>query len=171
MVLDIVIAIPLLFGIYKGYKKGLLRVVLMMAFLFLGVFFGFKFIPLVSKEIELLIDVHQSIIPFLSFLIVFIFIIIAGRLVVKLIEGLFKMIYLNWINRLVGAIGGMLTVALILSTLIWLANMINLIPNSLISDSLLYSYVEFTAPLLYSFIPFLKDWFQEVELYFASYLK
>jgi uncharacterized membrane protein required for colicin V production len=88
-----------------------------------------------------------------------------------MIEKLMKLVYLNWINRLIGAILGGISVVLILSTLFWLTNKIDLLPEQLKSESILFSYIESTAPAVYAYTPILKVWFAEVEAYFASYIK
>ena len=171
MVLDIIISLPLLFGLYLGFKKGILRVVIILSFFLLGIFLGFKWIPIISIEIEKLLHVHQLLIPLMAFLIVFVSFIVLGKLLVKIIERFLKFLYLNWLNRLTGSLLGLSTALVMVSTIIWLFNTIELFPPDIKSKSILYSYTEPVAPALYAFVPHLREWFEAFESYFASYMK
>lgn len=54
--LDVIIAVPLVYGAYKGFQKGLLFEVAMIIGLILGVYLGFKFSGLVYDLLQKITD-------------------------------------------------------------------------------------------------------------------
>lgn len=171
MLLDIIFAIPIVFGVYKGYKSGIVKVLLILIFFLIGLSLGMKFIPMLSSYLKESFEINPGLLPIISFLIVFILTLLLGKIVIKLLESLLKLIYMNWINKIIGSVLGMATSVLILSTLVYLSNNIDLISLEAKSSSFLYPYIEPVAPTFYAYMPLFKDWLKDLELFFDVYLK
>ena len=108
MWLDITISIPLLWGIYIGYKKGLVSQVLGVISLFLGIWIGTNHGDWIYFLIEEKVDIKYS------FAILFVAIVIIGLLLAKGIEKMLSFIQLKQLNKLGGVVFGLIKVLLFL---------------------------------------------------------
>lgn len=142
--IDLFIAIILIWFGYKGYTKGLVIELVSLIALGFGVYGGLKFSDIAANYITG--NIEDKYIPIVSFTITFIIIVIAVFLIGKLIEKVVHMVALKFINKLAGAVFGMLKVLLILSVLITIIESydqkLGFIPKETKENSLFY------APLL-----------------------
>ncbi len=155
---DVIIIIPLLWGAFKGFKKGLIIEVSSLVALFLGVWGGVKFSAISAKYLSEMFDISEKIMPLISFAITFIIIVIAVFALAKLLEKFIKMIALGLVNKITGAAFGMLKFALIISVVLNLVNNVNaelnFIEPEMQDSSLLYKPISSVALIL---IPGLSD--------------
>ena len=112
MWLDVVIALPILWGIYNGYQKGLISQVLGIISLAIGIYMGIHHGNLVFFLLEG--KVSDSYIPIISFAIIFITIVVLGVLLSKVIEKMLAFIQLKQLNKIGGIVFGVLKVLLFL---------------------------------------------------------
>ena len=112
MWLDVVIASPILWGIYNGYQKGLISQVLGIISLVIGIYMGIHHGNLVFFLLEG--KVSDSYIPIISFAIIFITIVVLGILLSKVIEKMLAFIQLKQLNKIGGIVFGVLKVLLFL---------------------------------------------------------
>ncbi|MBI3500356.1 MAG: CvpA family protein [Bacteroidetes bacterium] len=156
--IDIILIIPLLWGLYKGFSKGLIIEVASLAAFVLAVWGGIKFSDFLSEWMKNSFDWTSKYLPVISFAIIFIGILILVFSTAKLLERFVKAAALGFANKLAGGIFGMLKFGLILSVLIFVLNAIEknvqLIPSETKHASLLYEPVGKIAPLI---IPGLRE--------------
>ncbi len=156
--IDIVIAIPLLWGLYKGFTKGFIIEVATLIAFGLAVWGGIKFSDFLSEWMKNYFHGTTKYLPVISFAIIFIGVLVLVFAIAKLIQRFVKAISLSFINKLAGAIFGMLKFGLIISVLIFVLNAIeksiSFIPTETKHSSLLYEPVGKIAPLV---IPGLKN--------------
>ena len=112
MWLDITISIPLFWGIYIGYKKGLVSQVLGVISLFLGIWIGTNHGDWIYFLMEEKVDIKY--LPIVSFAILFVATVIIGLLLAKGIEKMLAFIQLKQLNKLGGVIFGLIKVLLFL---------------------------------------------------------
>lgn len=155
---DIIIIIPLLWGAFKGFKKGLIIEVASLIALFLGVWGGVKFSSVSAKYLGEMFSISEKLMPLISFAVTFILIVIAVFALAKLLQKLIKMVALSTINKIAGAAFGVLKFTLILSVILNLINNVNseieFIEPEMQESSLLYKPVSSVALIL---IPGLSD--------------
>lgn len=107
--LDIVFLVPLLWGAYSGFKKGLIAQVLGLTSLFAGVWLGTNYQEMVSP---FLIDkVQEKYLSISCFIVLFFSVIILGAITTKIMEKFANFIQLKLINKLVGLILGVLKIS------------------------------------------------------------
>jgi len=123
--IDIIFAVPLLWGLYKGFKRGLIIELATLFSLWAGVYAGVKFSSFLSIYLKTAYHFASPYLPIVSFSILFLGVLILIYFIAKLIEGIVNAMSLGIVNKLLGAIIGMLKFALILSTLLFLLNNIN----------------------------------------------
>ena len=149
---DIIIIIPLLWGAFKGFKKGLIVEVASLLALFLGVWGGVKFSSVSAKYLGEMFNISEKLMPLISFSVTFILIVIIVFLIAKLVQKLVKAVSLSTINKLAGAAFGILKFTLIISVILTLTNNINsqlgFIESDVKNSSLLYNPISDLAPAI-----------------------
>ena len=156
--IDIILVIPVVWGLYKGIKKGLIIELASLIALIFGIYGGIKFSGFVSEHIQNLFNVSSKILPIISFAVTFLIIVILIYSLGKLLEKIVKIVALGIINRIAGGIFGVLKVTLIISFILTFINTINerihFIDEKTKTNSLLYEPVLSVSSFI---IPKLKD--------------
>lgn len=156
--LDIILCIPLIWGLYKGFSKGfILEIFSIIAFVG-GIYIAVRFSDLVAEKLKTSFENHSQFLPIVSFAIVFLGVIIAVYFIGKMIQKMAEAVALGLPNKLAGATFGALKFALLFSVLIFLIESSEkyfvMIPQETKTKSLLYSHVKNIAPFL---IPKMKE--------------
>ena len=112
MWLDVVLALPILWGVYNGYQKGLISQVLGIISLVIGIYMGIHHGNLVFFLLEG--KVSDTYIPIISFAIIFTTILVLGILLSKAIEKMLAFIQLKQLNKIGGIVFGVIKVLLFL---------------------------------------------------------
>ena len=163
--LDISIAIPILYGLYKGATKGLVVEISALLALVAGVYGGLHFSDYTASLLAPHFNLDGKYTPIVLFTITFLVIVITIGLLGKLLTKLLKWVALGFVNRALGAVFGALKMTFIVSVVLMLLGGIHqkfpLIKTEVQEQSLLYGPVSGLAPLL---IPAFKrfEW-QEIE--------
>jgi len=138
--LDIIFIVPLLWAAYRGFNKGLIIEVSTLIAFGLGIWGGIHFSDFVA---DLLMDkVDSEYIPIVSFAVTFI-LIVAGIFVLgKTIEKAVNLVQLKLVNKIGGAVFGIVKIALFISVILVIINSydqkVNIVPKELKESSLLY---------------------------------
>jgi len=162
--LDIVILVLLLLGIVQGLWKGFFVEIASLLSLVLGVFIAIKFSGYTAdwiRENYSNDSEHLEIIAFtLTFLAVLIGVILLGKVFTRLAD----FSGLGWINRLLGAVFGLLKMAFVLSITLHYFGKFNtnnfLVSEEKLSESKLYQPLLNVSDTLF---PVLTDWFNQVK--------
>lgn len=146
--LDIIIAIPLLWGIIIGFKKGLVIEIASLIAILAGVYGSIHFSYFISDYLNL----SSPYAPIISFAITFLLIVIIIFILAKILEKSMNLLALGFLNKLTGAFFGLLKIAFIISIIILLFNKLNvgnlLIKEDTKKESLIYPYVTVIAPFI-----------------------
>jgi len=145
-ILDACIIIPIIWGAYKGFKKGFIIEVFSFLALILGIACSFKFAHLATAYLQDHFDINSLLLPFISFILVFVGVVILVFSIAKLIDKFLKIIALGFVNKCAGGLFSLLKYAFMVSIILWLCSQVNLINPETKAHSLLYSYVEPFAP-------------------------
>ncbi len=116
--LDLIILVPVLYGLVRGLFRGLVGEVVSLGAIILGVVGARLWADDVSTHLLELIEMSQEVARLVAYLVVFVIIALTLNLVGKLIERLLKAIFLGGINKLFGAVFGALKLALVASVLL-----------------------------------------------------
>mgnify|MGYP001777261377 CR=1 FL=1 len=142
-ILDIILLVCFIPAIISGLRKGFIAQVVAIISIVLGVWLSVKFATLVGNWISQWIEASPQLINIISFAIIFIAVAVVLFTIGKLIEATIKIIMLGWLNKLLGVLFSMLKCILIIGFLIIVFEAINdtfgLVPESYLSDSLLYT--------------------------------
>ena len=143
--LDLIIAIPLLWGAYQGYKKGLVFMVLMIIGMILGLYVAFKFSGLIVDMLAEHIHASRAALPYIAFAIVFAAIVLLVIFLAKFLEAILKSASLTPVNKVAGSVLGLAKWALIVSVILWLfkslEHSVTIIPKKAEKQSMTYDFV------------------------------
>ena len=117
--LDIVLAIPLLWFTYKGFRNGFIIELASLAALILGIFVALHVSFYAEDYLQKNFEIAENYLYIISFAITFIIVAVLVYLVGKIIHKLVNIIALGFINRLAGGIFGLLKSALVLSVVLY----------------------------------------------------
>ncbi|MCP4521874.1 MAG: CvpA family protein [Cytophagales bacterium] len=160
--IDILILVPLAFGAYKGYKKGLLME-FATVFAFIAATVGaFSFFDEGVELIKPLVGEDNKLVPLLAILGIFGLIMILVALIGKGLKKIIDVTLLGVVDNIGGALLGMLKWAFGLSVILWLTNKAHLsLPIEATQGAILYPYVVDYSPVLIDFVsqllPFSQD--------------
>lgn len=150
--IDIILAIPLLWGAFMGFKKGLILELASLVGLILGIYGAIKFSDFTAEKLVEYVSISQEWVGLISFLVTFIVIVFSVFLFAKILDKALKLVALGMVNRLLGLLFGVLKYALILSVLLYffetLNRQFNFVEEPKEKKSLLYE------PLLKVTMPF-----------------
>ena len=113
--LDIVILIPIVFGLIRGLLRGFVRELTGILAIIGGVIAAKMFAPACAKMLLDAMNITDKAALFLAYVLLFVGVALVCKLLAMLITSLLKKVDLNWINRLAGAVFGSLAWAMIVS--------------------------------------------------------
>ncbi|MBA3901600.1 MAG: CvpA family protein [Bacteroidetes bacterium] len=161
---DIIILAPLLWGLYSGYRKGFIIEAASLVSLVIATWGGVKFSGYASELLTEEYGFETQFLPVISFLLVFLAILVGIHLLAKLIQGLLKLAMLGTVNRVFGALFSCLKYAVIVSVFIFMATSIidegDIITPIEKEETYLYQHV---SKLSYTLVPALKEQVTELK--------
>ena len=124
--IDIIFAILFILAIIKGLRRGFIIAVFSIIGYVIGLAAALKLSALVAVYLQKNIVVASKWLPFISFALVFIVVVILVNWGGKLVEKIFKLALLGWVNRLGGALVYVLLYSIIFSVFLFYAEKLNL---------------------------------------------
>lgn len=151
--IDIILGSLLLFGLIRGFMKGLFVEVASLVALIAGVYGAIHFSNFAADFLDSKLDWDEKYINIVAFAITFVIIVLAIALAGKALTKLANFAALGILNKLLGGVFGGLKIGLILSILlIVFDNMNDAIPfadEKDLEDSILYEPVKSLAPMIF----------------------
>ena len=171
MPIDIITLLILIWAIMKGYGKGFIVAIASFFALYIGLAVALKFSVKVSEWFEG--HGHNSKwLPFLSFIIVIIAVIILVRLGAMMLQKSMELLMMGWLNRIGGMLVYLLIFLSIYSNILFYAEKMGILSAEMMNESKTYFLIKPLGPglieLLGNLIPFFKGLFTQLEQYFSS---
>lgn len=150
--IDIILCIPIVWGLYKGFTKGLIVEAATFVAFGLGVWGAIHFSEMVATFLKEKAHWDSRYLPVISFAITFLGIVIVIYFIAKLIQRMAEGMALGPVNKIGGAIFGALKFAMVLSVVIFIIDSVEesypMITFKTKKESLLYKPVGKIAPML-----------------------
>ncbi|MFN0048599.1 MAG: CvpA family protein [Cytophagales bacterium] len=172
--IDFILLLPLFFGVYDGYKKGFLLIIVgFLAYIF-GIAGAFR---LTQEGIDFLIVFFPQmpkILPFLSFIFISLLISVGIYLLGILVKkGLNFTVFAGNLDNVMGALVGFCQWVFMLSIVVWLIKQSNFVLlQSYTQDSLIFNYLDTLAPKVIEkldfLMPFADHLFQSIKQIFKE---
>lgn len=172
MLLDILFAIVIVLGLLRGTNSGLIIGLFSLVAVIIGLAAALKLSAVVAGKIGKAVKVSEEWLPFLSFFLVFLAVVLLIRLGARALEKTAETFMLGWVNKLGGAVFFMAIYTIVFSVLLFYAEQMQWIPAETIRLSVTYDYVQPWGPKtingLGSLLPFFKDLFSQLEQFFGG---
>src|SRR5437763_1607764 len=146
MTIDIIFAVLMLMALFKGLSKGFIVALFSFLAFFVGLAAAIKLSAIVASQFSQTIHVAGFWLPVISFLLVFIIVAFLVRLGARWLQKTIELVWLGWMNRLLGVIFYALLYIMIFSILLFYASEINLLQQNAISESKTYRFIEPWGP-------------------------
>ena len=150
---DWILLVPLLYGFYSGFTKGLILELFSLIALILGVYGALYFSSFTFALIADYVEIYSVYLNLVSYGLTFLAIVIAVSLIGRLLTLFVKMVALGFINRMMGALFGVIKVLLMLSVVILVFDGLNkqfgLVKEETLNNSLLYTPIRTQVQNLY----------------------
>lgn len=168
---DIFLALPLLYGAFQGFRKGLLLEFISLFALVFAVLMGLKLLDTALPVIKGFIGDAGALLPFVTFLIVFIGIVLGIRVLGLILKKVLDFTPFGFFDNLLGAILGALKWCIGLSLLLYVADMAGItITEDTAAGSVLYPVVLKTTPyalgILAYVLPFITKLLESLKEHF-----
>ncbi len=166
MILDICLVLPLAWGMFKGFKRGLIIELCTLMALALGVYGAAKLGDWGGEYVHNSFNTDPTLSRVLGFALVFLLIVIAVYFFGKALEKVVKLVALGIFNKLAGLLFGAAKYALVLSAILFLIERFpfteSLLSPDQKSNSYLYEPISGILPVLY---PVVTDsgWIDQIE--------
>lgn len=161
--IDLLILIPLLYGTFKGYKRGfLIEIVSIVAFV-ISVLVAFKFMAestnFIAKYISNPLTVR--LLPYIGFAVLFLPIVFFINKIGWLLRSSTKSSLLGSFDTFVGALVGLITWSFGVSIVFWLISSIDIkIADNQLDKSILHPIIKPIAPKVISTV---TDFYQKTD--------
>jgi membrane protein required for colicin V production len=170
MALDVVTAILLILFFIQGYRKGLVIAIFSLLGIILGIVCALKLSHLLADWLLKNNIITSGWGQFLSYLILFIGVVLLVRLIGKAIETAMQAMLLGIVNRIIGGLLYTFIAAFILSSIIWICVQMHIITEQTISASKTYPYISRMGPWVCekagNLLPFMKNTFTDLQHFF-----
>jgi membrane protein required for colicin V production len=171
MAIDIITVILLAIALWKGYTRGFIVAVFSFLAVLIGVAAAIKLSVVVAGWLRGS-SINSDWLPFISFAIVLIGVIILVRWVANIIQRSIELTMLVWLNRLAGIALYIVLYMMVYSIILFYATRIGVIKDITIRTSVTYAFIEPWGPkaidLLGNIIPWFKDMFNQLENFFGK---
>jgi membrane protein required for colicin V production len=152
-ILDIILGLFLVYGLYKGLKNGLFVEIASLAAIIIGLYGAIKFSYLTGSYLSQNMDWDETYIKLTAFIITFLAIVILVNMAGKILTRIADFAMLGLLNKIAGGLFGVLKTAVILGTLLYFFE--SAIPsldpfkNNMVKESLLYTPIRDIGSLVY----------------------
>ena len=150
--LDIILGILLLWGLVRGLMKGLFVSLASLIALIAGIYIAVHFSHIVGDYLKQYVDWQENVIKLSGFALTFILVVIGISLLGRILTKIADYAALGILNKLLGAVFGLLKFAFIASVILMFVDAINdkitFIDKETKDESLLYEPVRKLAPMI-----------------------
>lgn len=159
---DIILIVLLLFGAFRGYQKGLLLELINFISFFLALILAFNFKDWGMDILRSFLDQPEGLLSIISFVAIFIVVILGLELIGKGIKSLLDLTLLGSLDDLAGGLVGALKWALMISIFLWIGEFFDIgIASDYSEGTVIFPYVYAIAPFLLDLLavlfPFIQD--------------
>jgi membrane protein required for colicin V production len=139
----------------------------------IGLAAALKLSALVAVYLGKNINVAERWLPFLAFILVFIFVVIIVRLGAKAIQGLLEIAMLGWLNRMLGIFLYAALYFFIFSLILFYAVQMHILKQETVTASVTYPYLAPFGPRVVSWLawilPLFENMFVELKKFFGQF--
>ena len=171
MVIDVIFVILMILAVIQGYRRGFIIAVFSFFAIIVGLAAALKLSTVVAGRIGHAVKVSEKWLPILSFLVVFVVVVVLIRLGARLIQRITETVMLGWFNRLAGVVLYAAIYITIFSIFLFYLGQMKIISSETVGASLTYPFIQPWGPraidAIGAVIPFFKNMFVELQDFFS----
>jgi len=172
MLIDILLVILVVLAIFKGYSNGLIVALFSFLAIFIGLAAAMKLSVVVSEWLMVHTHIDKKWLPFLSFAIIMIGVMLLVRWGAALVQTAVEHLMLGWINRIGGIVLYCLLYITILSIALFYLTQMHIISSETTASSKFYGLIQPVGPVAINafgkLLPVFKDMFSKLENFFTT---
>jgi membrane protein required for colicin V production len=172
MIIDLIFFGSMIMAIIKGIRRGLIVALFSVIAFVVGLIAALKLSTVAAAYLDDSVNVSARWLPFLSFAIVFLAVVLLVRLLAKVIESTVEMAMLGWANRIAGIFLYAIIYTIILSTMLFFAVQMRFFDEDTLDKSITYTFLQPIGPFVIdaigSLLPWFKDMFNDLQEFFAK---
>ena len=172
MILDIILAILLVFAVIKGYQRGLIVGIFSFIAVIIGLAAAIKLSTVVARYLGKAINISNEWLPIISFAVVFIIVILLIRWGANALESAVEVAMLGWLNKLGGILLYAAIYIIVFSVILFYSDQMGILKPETIEKSASWPIVHPWGPKvingLGSVIPIFSDMFNELKEFFGG---
>ena len=130
MWLDILTGTLLIVAILQGIRNGLIKAILSFFSLFIGLIVAYQLAGWVARLLKEYTKIESHWLPFISFVIVLLFVLFLIRWISGLLQQTAEVLMLGWLNKLLGMVLYILIYGTILSAFIYFMALLGIVEKS-----------------------------------------
>ena len=172
MIIDVLFLLVMVIAIFKGLSKGLIVGIFSLLAFIIGLAAALKLSAIVALYLGKNITSATKWLPVISFLLVFIVVILVVGLGARLIKKAVDLAFLGWLDRLAGMVLYIIIYTVIFSIFLFFAEKIFILKADVVNSSVVYKFVAPWGPKvidnLGGIVPLFKDMFLQLEHFFEG---
>jgi membrane protein required for colicin V production len=172
MLIDLLFAVFMLIAVVKGFREGLIVGLFSVIAFIVGLAAAIKLSAVVAAYLKDSVNVSAKWLPFLSFALVFIAVVLIIRWTAGLLQAAVEISLLGWVNRLGGVLFYIILYTLGFSVVLFFAVQLKLFGQETIDRSVVYDYIQPWGPFVINklgdIIPWFRDMFSELQDFFSG---
>ena len=172
MAIDIIFLLLMLVAVFKGYSKGFIVALFSVAGFIVGLAAALKLSAFVAEKLSGTLNSSGKWLPVLSFLLVFIAVVLLVRLGAKVIQSGIELAMLGWVNRIAGILLFVLLYSILFSIFLFYTVQLHIFSDASIQASAVYPYLQPLGPAvinaLGSIIPWFRGMFDQLAQFFEK---
>lgn len=157
-ILDIILLICFIPAVVQGLRKGFIAQAISIISIIVGVWASARFANIVSAWIGQYITASEQVLKVVAFALILIVVFFILGIIGKALEGVFRLVMLGWLNKLLGVVFALLKTGLIVGLAIMAFDSLNatfhIVKEPVMAESVLYPPLKKIA---YEVFPYLKD--------------
>lgn len=141
MWLDILTGTLFIIAILQGYKNGLIRAIVSFLSLYIGLIVAFQFAGWVAKQLKEHTKIESHWLPFISFLIILILVLILLKWASNLLQQTAEWLMLGWLNKLLGMLLYGFIYFTIFSAILYFLQLLGVLEADPLKEAFCYKYL------------------------------
>lgn len=175
MLIDIIFLLCMILACIKGYRNGLIVAVFSFVAIVVGLAAAMKLSAYVAEKLGQQTSISQSWLPFLSFAIVMVAVVILVRLGATALQKMVEMAFLGWLNKIAGMLLYAVIYTLVLSVVLFYVEQLHLFDKTTVEASQTYGFIQPWGPKVIDgigkVIPLFRDMFASLSDFFETVAK
>lgn len=175
MIIDIAFFVVMILAVFNGLSKGFIVGIFSFIAFIIGLAAALKLSVVVAAYLKNSVISATKWLPFLSFLLVFIVVVLLINLGARLLRKAVAFAMMGWLDRLGGMFLYIVIYTIIFSVVLFFAEKIFILKPAVINSSVVYKYVSPWGPEVINnlgkIIPVFKDMFMQLQNFFEGLAK